>query len=170
MHADSFVYLGAIRAIVTLSGSMRNYVVNKLVDLLDSSNAENPALGAKYAEILSKVLGKSSVVSDSCLNRLFFLCVKVIRRTKQISLDCGVGLNLAIAKITSDAISTDAIVSADQVYIRQSAVCLLADVVRCSGWSSWRYITDILDMCKFILSMQGTFSESHRASRRYALY
>ena len=63
-----------------------------------------------------------------------------------------------------------AAVAGDSVFLRQSALSLLADAVVCSGWGASKYLIDIVDIATGVLAMEGKkFStQASSSARRYA--
>jgi Required for nuclear transport of RNA pol II C-terminus 1 len=68
------------------------------------------------------------------------------------------------------AATAAAAVAGDSVFLRQSALSLLADAVVCSGWGASKYLIDIVDVATGVLAMEGKkFStQASSSSRRYA--
>lgn len=68
------------------------------------------------------------------------------------------------------AATAAAAVAGDSVFLRQSALSLLADAVVCSGWGASKYLIDIVDIAAGVLAMEGKkFStQASSSARRYA--
>lgn len=67
------------------------------------------------------------------------------------------------------AATATAATAGDSVFLRQSALSLLADAVVCSGWGASKYLVDIVDIATGVLAMEGIkFStQASSSARRY---
>lgn len=67
------------------------------------------------------------------------------------------------------AATAAAAVAGDSVFLRQSALSLLADAVVCSGWGASKYLIDIVDIATGVLALEGKkFStQASSSARRY---
>ena len=61
-------------------------------------------------------------------------------------------------------------VLADQLLLRQSALSLLADAIAFAGWTSQKYMTDVVDVAVGILTLETGYNEVMRLSRRTASF
>ena len=83
--------------------------------------------------------------------------------------DEGEGVENAQVQQRHQAASATAAAAGDSVFLRQSALSLLADAVVCSGWGASKYLVDIVDIATGVLAMEGIkFStQASSSARRY---
>ena len=81
----------------------------------------------------------------------------------------GEGVENAQEEQRHQAATAAAATAGDSVFLRQSALSLLADAVVCSGWGASKYLVDIVDIATGVLAMEGIkFStQASSSARRY---
>ena len=170
---ESFVYLNVIHALGRLADIERNSTIAKLLSIFANTFIEVPTKlkvkevtsnsqkkdnqpGKKFskhhrsliAEVLIVILRKSGEIASQFVDMYVFASIKVIKEESSVTASINSNTNLMNDNLDNQENQLTNI-------LRQSAISLLAESIVFSGWSSNKYLPDVLDISAGILLLEN---------------
>ena len=167
---ESFVYLAAVHAIAHLVSRDKPLFLHRVVELLsDSPRSLTIRERVLLVEVLVLVTRRTGPSAANFSTVLVNLCIKLIRfrpgpAEEKLLTDSNINLlQHRSADIgldpTSSAGNRDGFFVADSVILRQSAVSLLAEITVASGFTSFSFLYEIIDVALGILRTESYYSQ-----------
>jgi len=190
---DSFVYLHVIKAISIVAQFNRQKVSGLLLDgfangtiTLESTNIDlDIRQRSLIGDALSLIIRRTGHVLTTEGSVYVIGCLAVLRHvalpsaTANSTIDDKFDLssvrfldkdNTVNELMEGNEDTMYAIVSAENILLRQSALSLLAEVIAHSGYDAERHLVEVIDIARTVLLVEYRRNQSNAAMRRSAIF
>ena len=191
--SDSFVYLHVIKALAVLAHHNRQNVSGLLMDgftngsvTLESTNISlDIRQRSLIGDALSLIIRRTGHVLTTEGSNYVVGCLAVIRSvappsaTADAIIDEKFDLsrvkfldkdNMADELMEGNEDTMHAIISAENLLLRQSAVSLLAEAIAHSGYDAERHLMEVVDVARSVLLVEYRQNQTNAAMRRSAIF
>lgn len=190
---DSFVYLHVIKALAVLALHNRQKMSGLLMDGFASGTitVESTVVTvdirqrALIGDVLSLIIRRTGHVLTAEGSTYVIGCLAVLRSVAAPSAAANVAIDekfdLSRVKFldkdnTLDELkegnedTLDAVLTAESVLLRQSALSLLAEAMAHSGYDAERHLMEVIDVARSVLLVEYRQNQSNAAMRRSAIF